>query len=123
MATASSTKNWVSVPDGSTLTVKTEADPPNVDITISIDDGSKTTTWTSDDVLNKSKSLTVKSPKIYTIAVTIAFVGAKTTLEFDARIKKPGGDPHGKPFVFSATRPPNTQHADIGIETETEDGE
>jgi hypothetical protein len=118
MATTSSTKDWVSVPDGSTLTIKTEADPPNVEITITIDDGDKTTTWTSDDVLNKSKSLTIQSPKIYTIAITMAFAGAKTTLDFDARIKKPTGKPHGKPFTFAATRPPNTQHADIGIETE-----
>ncbi len=121
MATTPSVKTWVNVADGSTLVVTTSAEPPNAEITITIDDGSKTTTWTSDDVLNKSKSLKIRSPKIYTIAIVIAFAGAKTTLKFDARIKKPSGDPHGKPFTFTATRPPNTHHADIAIETKEDD--
>ena len=118
MATMSSVKSWISVPDKSTLTVTTEADPPNVEITVVIDDGNNTTTWNTDDVLNTKKELTLRSPRIYTIAVTMVFAGAKTTLDFDARLTKPSGDPHGKPFKFSATPPPNTQHADIGIETE-----
>jgi hypothetical protein len=118
MPTVSSTKNWISVPDNSTFILTTTADPPNVSITITIKDGNSTKTWTTADVLNKTKELTLRSPRVYTMAITIEFAGSKTTLDFDARIKKPNGDPHGKPFKFSATRPPNVHHADIGIEME-----
>lgn len=125
MATAPKTvhsiKNWINVPDKSTFIVTTKADPPNVSIDIVINDGTTTTRWKTKDVLNKTKTLTLRSPRIYTMAITIAFVGSKTTLEFDARIKKEDGTPHGKPFKFSATRPPNVHHADIGIEMQEED--
>lgn len=115
--TVLSTKDWISVPDGSTLVVTTAANPPNVSIEININDGTSTKRWKTSDVLNTTKTLTLRSPRIYTIAVTITFAGSKTTLDFDARIRKPDGTPHGKPFRFSATRPPNVHHADIGIET------
>jgi len=121
MATQSSFKKWINVPDKSKFILKTSADPPNVSIDIVITEGGNTTHWTTSDVLNKTKTLTVRSPRRYEMAVTIAFAGSKTTLEVDARIEKPDGTPHGKPFQFSATPPPKTQHADISVITQAED--
>lgn len=115
----SSVKKWINVPDKSKFILTTKADPPNVQITIEVAvDGKPKETWTTNDILNRTKTLIVRSPHRYQMAVTLKFAGSKTTLAFDARIEKPdSGGPHGKPFKFEAEPPPNSQHADISIIT------
>ena len=118
MAKASSSKGWINVQDKSKFILTTSAVPANVDITVVITtDTGTTTTWDNSDILNKTKTLTLRSPRVYEMAVTMLFAGAKTTLKFDARIEKPDGKQHGKPFRFEATPPPKAQHADITIVT------
>ncbi|HET8773188.1 MAG TPA: hypothetical protein VFP80_05335 [Thermoanaerobaculia bacterium] len=121
MAKTSSSKGWINVRDKSKFILTTSAVPANVDIAVVITtDTGTTTTWDSSDVLNKTKTLVLRSPRVYEMAVTMRFAGAKTTLKFDARIEKPDGSPHGKPFRFEVTPPPKTHHADITIVTKKE---
>lgn len=119
MANVSSSKGWIQVKDGSKFTLTTSAQPPNVEITVVITtDTGSTTTWTSADVLNQTKSLTIRSPRRYHMAITMVFAGAKTTLDVDARIEKPNnGGAHGKPFRFKTSPPKKIHHADISIIT------
>jgi hypothetical protein len=123
MASEPSVKKWINVPDRSKFVLTTSASPANVDITVVIktDTGAETI-WTNDEILNKTKTLTVRSPRRYRMAVTMKFAGAATTLDFDARVIKPdGATQHGKRFHFEASPPPKTQFANISVITKLEE--
>ena len=116
--TVPSVHRWSEVPDGSTLTIKANATPPNVRVTIRMmqNDGTMKT-FQSAQVVNKTVTIPIVSPRLYTMAVIMEFAGAATTLEFDARITKPDGTPHSSPYRFSAKRPPAVQHTQISVFT------
>lgn len=116
--TVPSVHRFIGVPNGSTLTIKANATPPNVRVTIKMmqDDGT-TRTFSSGQVVNKTITIPIVSPRLYTMAVIMEFAGAATTLQFDARVTKPDGTLHGAPFRFSATRPPAVHHAQISVFT------
>jgi len=123
MATAAATtvpsvQRWILVPDGSTLTIKATADPPNVRVTIvMLKDNGEVTNFSSAQVLNQTVTVPIRSPRLYTLAVRMEFAGAATTLHFDARVTRPDGTLHGSPFRFDATRPPSVQHAQMSVFT------
>lgn len=116
-ATVPSVQRWIGVPNGS-LTIKANATPPNVRVTIKMlqDDGT-TKTFSSARVVNKTITIPIVSPRIYAMAVIMEFAGAATTLQFDARVTRPDGTVYSTPFRFQATRPPAVHHAHISVIT------
>lgn len=121
MSSVPSFKKWINVRNNSTFILTTSADPPDLDITIEVQrDGQPDQTWTTEQLLNRTKRLRLKSPHRYQLAVDIVFVN-KTELTFDARIEKPDGSQHGSAYHFTANKPPTAHHADISIITRDEE--
>jgi hypothetical protein len=92
---------WNRIPDGSTLELSLNPSAGNFDVSADMlrDDGRKAT-FTHQQLGAGGGRVALVRPRIYRVAFTVRFLGAQnSTVTLDARVIKPGGGIHGKPFT------------------------
>jgi hypothetical protein len=93
---------WNRIPDNSTLNLSMNPNVGNFDVSAKVlrEDG-QTNSFNHQQIASGVAQISLAKPHMYTVTLTVRFVGQQSTVTLKAQVEKPGGGTHGTPFSES----------------------